>query len=164
MHKLASTPIEMECFETDDYEPNLQVGMWSMSSSKGYTPEPDYENLPPCGEISTYENGELVGKVRTEYKDISPDNFILDDDINAILNLFERLRQKYLETKDMRYWKELVRWLPAGWLQMRTTTMNYENLRTICAQRKGHKLSEWKQFIDWAYELPYSVPLIFDEQ
>jgi hypothetical protein len=72
----------------------------------------------------------------------------------------ERLRQKYLETKDKRYWKELVRWLPNGWLQTRTVTMNYENLRAMYHQREGHKLTEWKTFCEWCESLPYAEDFI----
>ena len=72
----------------------------------------------------------------------------------------EKLRRKYLETKDKRYWKELVRWLPSGWLQTRTITMNYENLRSIYHQRKNHKLTEWHQFCAWVESLPYAADFI----
>ena len=94
---------------------------------------------------------------------------------NAIIQYCEDLRLKYLETKDVRYWKELVRWLPEGWLQTRTVTMNYENLLAICSksQRRNHKLNEWsgkhttveQSFIQWARTLPYAQDFIFiDEQ
>lgn len=80
-----------------------------------------------------------------------------------LISALEQLRLKYLETKDKRYWKELVRILPEGWLQKRTVTMNYENLLSICRQRKGHRLTEWKSFIDWAKTLPYADDLLFVE-
>ena len=119
MHKLASTPITMDCFELDDYDDRLQL--------------------------------------------IDPQH--LDVRVNSFLNDLEQLRQLYNQTKDKRYWKELVRWLPEGWLQTRTVTMNYENLRAICHQRSGHKLTEWHQFIDWAHNcLPYASQLVFDEE
>jgi hypothetical protein len=122
MHKLASTPITLDCFETDDYDSNLLIS------------EPEYgdKEMPFRGFVE-----------------------------NLIENL-EELRQKYLETKDKRYWKELIRWLPNGWLQTRTITMNYENLRSMHHQRAGHKLSEWHSFLEWAQDLPYSKELIFD--
>lgn len=41
------------------------------------------------------------------------------------IEFLEYLRKKYLETKDQKYWKELIRWLPEGWLQTRTVTLNY---------------------------------------
>ena len=81
-----------------------------------------------------------------------------------IIPFLEKLRQKYNETKDTRYWKELIRLLPESWLQKRTVTMDYENLLAICSkgQRRNHKLTEWsKAFISWVRELPYAQELIF---
>ena len=72
----------------------------------------------------------------------------------------ESLRKKYLKTKDKRYWKELIRWLPNGWLQTRTVTLNYEILRNIYTQRCNHKLTEWHQFCDWIKTLPYANDLV----
>ena len=82
-----------------------------------------------------------------------------------MIEQLEFLRQKYLETKDKRYWKELVRWLPCGWLQTRTWTANYETIRAMCKQRRNHKLTEWSEsFIKWARNLPYAQYLIFDDE
>ena len=90
-----------------------------------------------------------------------------------MIEQLEFLRQKYLETKDKKYWKELVRWLPESWLQTRTWSANYEVVRSICQQRRNHKLNEWagkddpskNNFIKWAREeLPYAQYLIFDDE
>lgn len=116
MHKLSSTPITFECFETDDYD-----------------------------EIE-FDGGEVP----------------------AIINYLEALRNKYIETKDKRCWKELIRWLPESWLQKRTITMNYENLLMMYRQRKSHKLNEWSgldnselpNYISWIKSLPYADELI----
>lgn len=123
MHKLASTPITLECFETDDY----------------------------CGDLVyfTYDGDTLI-------------DYTINDIMQNIIEALEALRQKYNETKDKRYWKELIRWLPNGWLQTRTVTMNYENLRSMAHQRAGHKLSEWKAFCEWCEQLPYAKELIID--
>lgn len=73
----------------------------------------------------------------------------------------EFCRQKYNETKDKRYWKELIRLLPESWLQKRTITMNYENILNMYRQRKHHKLTEWsKSFCDWIKTLPYAEELL----
>ena len=77
-----------------------------------------------------------------------------------IIKYCEDLRQKYLETKDIRYWKELIRWLPESWLQTRTWTANYAVLRQIFHWRKSHKLTEWWSFCDWIRSLPYAEQLI----
>ena len=76
------------------------------------------------------------------------------------INDLEHLRKNYQETKDQRYWKELIRLLPESWLQTRTTTLNYEIIRNIYTQRKNHRLTEWHYFCDWVKTLPYSKELI----
>lgn len=84
-----------------------------------------------------------------------------------LIPFLEELRKEYNETKDKRYWKELIRLLPESWLQKRTVTMNYENLLNMCAkgQRRFHKLSEWSvDFISWARSLPYAQELIFIDE
>lgn len=86
-----------------------------------------------------------------------------------IIYMCETLRQKYLETKDKRYWRALVQVLPEGWLQTRTVTMSYENVYNMVHQRYTHKLNEWsgkddpwqENFVSWARSLPYAKELIF---
>lgn len=135
MHKLATTPITLDCFEIDDYDRNLSL-----------TDDPkDDDGLD---NISTFEED--------------------------IIYVLENIRQKYLETKDKRYWKELIRWLPESWLQKRTVTITYENLLAMCSkgQRRFHKLNEWSgqdspnmpNFISWARTLPYAQELIFIDE
>ena len=108
-----------------------------------------------------------------EYNDIYTYDDI-DDFKEYLIEHLEYLRKKYLETKDKKYWKELIRWLPESWLQTRTVTMNYENLFSMCSkgQRRFHKLNEWsgqddsslENFISWARTLPYAQELIFADE
>lgn len=109
MHKLASTPITMDCFEMDDYD---------------------------------------EGAGAEKYWDF-------------IIHGCESLRQKYNATKDKKYWKELIRLLPESWLQTRMWSANYSTLRNIIHWRTGHKLSEWRSFIEWCKTLPWSYELLF---
>lgn len=92
----------------------------------------------------------------------NPDMCMLDF-WNMLINDFEHLRLKYNETKDQRYWKELIRLLPESWLQTRTWTANYEILRNIYSQRKNHRLTEWHSFCDWIKTLPYARELILHD-
>ena len=119
-----------------------------------------------CFEIDDYqENLENWIDSTTNYE------FNLKQAIEVNISMLEGLRQKYLETKDVRFWKELIRWLPESWLQTRTVTMNYENLLAMCSksQRRFHKLNEWSgrkddsldNFISFARELPYAADFIF---
>lgn len=132
-------------------------------------------------DFDTYKVGTTANSTSTMHKlastPISPECFELDDynaEIEEYMLKFtcdnlERLRQKYNETKDKRYWKALVRWLPMGWLYRRTVTMTYENIYAIIHQRKNHKLNEWSgadnnaldNFIKWARTLPYADYLLF---
>ena len=129
-------------------------------------------------ELDSFEiddfNSNLVYYSLPEYNS----NEIMENDIGMfselIIEQLEYLRQKYIETNDKRYWKELVRWLPEGWLQTRTWTANYETIRAICSkgQRRFHKLNEWSgqdnpelpNFVSWARTLPYAQYLIFDDE
>lgn len=105
-----------------------------------------------CFEIDDFKN-ELKVKQSVDYE--YPQEEDLDYGVGNHIYLLEQLRVKYIETKDVRYWKELIRWLPESWLQTRTCTMNYENLMNMYHQRKNHKLSEWHTFCDWVLTLPY---------
>ena len=84
---------------------------------------------------------------------------ILDIKNRAVADI-EWLRKKYNETKDKRYWRLLIQINPDGWLQKRTWTGNYQNLRNMYFARKNHKLIEWIQFCQIIEQLPYSKELI----
>lgn len=104
-------------------------------------------------EITNYTipHGEECGLVYSDYQE-------------DIIDMCETLRQKYLETKDKRYWRALVQILPQSWLQTRTVTMTYENLRNMYFQRRNHKLIEWTLFCNWIKSLPYAKELITLEE
>ena len=166
MHKLATTPITLDCFETDDYNKDLGVGLWACAGGEEYVPEPEYNNPIESGYIKEIDEktGEILEEYTTFYSKDYDRNFVtIEHLIQGKINFLERLRRIYLETKDERYWKELIRWLPESWLQTRTWTANYAVLRNIIHWRKGHKLSEWSQFINWASALPYANELLLFE-
>lgn len=51
--------------------------------------------------------------------------------------------------------------IPMGTMQKTVDMMSYQCIRNIVKQRKGHRLPEWKTFIDWARTLPLANELIF---
>ena len=93
--------------------------------------------------------------------DLPTDDYvrILDIKNRAVADV-EWLRKKYNETKDKRYWRLLIQINPDGWIQKRTWTGNYQNLRNMYFARKNHKLIEWIQFCQIIEQLPYSKELI----
>ena len=97
--------------------------------------------------------------------DLPTDDYvrILDIKNRAVADV-EWLRKKYNETKDKRYWRLLIQINPDGWLQKRTWTGNYQNLRNMYFARKNHKLIEWIQFCQIIEQLPYSKELICYEK
>lgn len=132
MHKLAETPITRDCFLLNKTNDELH-----------------FETIV---EIPTIDQ-------KTTKLDFTTN---LKQDIDHIINTCEMLRQKYNETKDVRYWRALIELLPESWCQTRTVTLNYENLLSICKQRRNHKLPEWREdFISWARDLSYAQDLIF---
>lgn len=70
-------------------------------------------------------------------------------------------RKKYLETKDKRYWWQMIQLLPSSYNQKRTVCLNYEVLSHIYVDRRNHKLDEWHTFCDWIERLPHAKEMIF---
>lgn len=108
-----------------------------------------------CFEMGDYNNLKVYDNEPYKINDYT------DDCWDEIINICETLRQRYNETKDQRYWKELIRILPESWQQTRTWTNNYAGLRNIYFQRKNHRLTEWSNdFCSWVKTLPYAAELI----
>lgn len=122
-------------------------------------------------EYDTYKVGTVANSCSTMHKihakafsrdDFSCDrmsDFALECLDNTITALEDR-RVKYLETKDTAYWHDMIQLLPSSYNQMRTCTMNYENLINIYYARRNHKLPEWHTFCNWIASLPYAKELI----
>lgn len=86
----------------------------------------------------------------TEYRFSSTDLLKLE------ITVLNQCRDKYLETKDKKYWWQMIQLLPGSYNQKRTVMLNYEVLTNIYNSRKNHKLDEWHYFCDWIKMLPYS--------
>ena len=72
------------------------------------------------------------------------------------IGILNELRELYINTKDKRYWYNMIQLLPSSYNQKRTVMMNYEVLANMYNSRKNHKLDEWRDFCDWIKTLPYS--------
>lgn len=83
--------------------------------------------------------------------------------MQGIVEYLEKLRLEFIETKDKQVWYDIIQLLPSSYNQMRTCTMNYENLVNIYHARKNHKLDEWHTFCDYIKTLPYANELIVCE-
>lgn len=81
--------------------------------------------------------------------------------IYYFIHRINRAREQYIETKDKKYWWQMIQLLPSSYNQRRTITLNYEVLYNIYGSRRNHKLDEWSiGFMDWIKSLPYAEELI----
>ena len=80
-----------------------------------------------------------------------------------IVQTLNHYREKYLETKDKKYWWQMIQLLPSSYNQKRTVMLNYEVLANMYHSRKNHKLNEWRDFCEWIKALPYSEIIIGEE-
>ena len=99
-----------------------------------------------------------IGLINNEYLEDSAFNCM-----RAIIIFLNTYREKFLETKDKRYWWQMIQLLPSSYNQRRTVMLNYEVLAGIYPKRKDHKLDEWHDFCDWIKGLPYSEIITLEE-
>ena len=126
-------------------------------------------------EFDTYKVGTVSNSCSTMHK-IHAKEFSMDDFSNEHLSekglgsLWRTIddlnyaRKMFLDTKDKQYWWDMIQLLPTSYNQKRTITMNYENLYSICNQRKGHKLDEWHHLIAWCRKLPWADEILFFQE
>ncbi len=122
-------------------------------------------------EFDTYKVGTVANSTSTMHKihakpferaDFSTDHMTPAtlDKMDSLIEYLEGLRLQYVETKDKALWYDIIQLLPSSYNQMRTCTLNYENLINIHRARKAHKLEEWHTFCHWIESLPYADDLI----
>lgn len=90
--------------------------------------------------------------------DTGDDNFCYTskDALQVICDILNHHRFMYLETKDKKYWWQMIQLLPSSYNQKRTIMLNYEVLANIYKSRQNHKLDEWRDFCKWIKTLPHS--------
>jgi hypothetical protein len=123
-------------------------------------------------EFDTYKVGTVANSCSTMHKihakaferdDFSCDR--LDEGglaaLDSLISYLEAERVKFCEDKSNKQaWHNMIQLLPSSYNQMRTVTLNYENLINIYYARRTHKLAEWHTLCDWISELPYAKDII----
>ena len=121
-------------------------------------------------EFSTYKVGTVANSCSTMHKihakefdisDFSTEHLITGPDsplelVHDTIAMLNTMRKFYLETKDKKYWWQMIQLLPSSYNQKRTVMLNYEVLCNMFAARCNHKLDEWHTLCDWMETLPYS--------
>lgn len=130
MHKIAEKEFTLEDFSTEhltEFIPGQKLKGW------------------------TLEDNDLI-----LLDDNSDHGYSSVDILSIIIKTLNFNRKKFLETKDKKYWWNMIQLLPSSYNQTRNVMMNYEVLANIYRQRKNHKLDEWREFCKWIESLPYS--------
>lgn len=78
--------------------------------------------------------------------------------------MLNKARELYLQTKDKRFWWQMIQLLPSSYNQTRNVMLNYEVLANMYHSRKNHKLDEWREFCSWIETLPYSELITGEEK
>lgn len=78
------------------------------------------------------------------------------DILKATIKMLNTARDLFLETKDKKYWWQMIQLLPTSYNQRRSIDLNYEVLAKQYRERKNHKLDCWRQYCEWIKTLPYS--------
>lgn len=86
-------------------------------------------------------------------------NCTATDVLTLTIDMLNIYRQKFLASKDKKYWWQMIQLLPSSYNQLRTVTLNYAVLLNMYKSRKNHKLDEWKEFCDMIETLPYFLPI-----
>ena len=113
-----------------------------------------YDHIP-LG-TANYENS-LDCKKEKMFFPMNDDIYFSSEDVlDFTIRGLNHYRELYLETKDKKYWWQMIQLLPSSYNQRRTIMLNYEVLANMYKSRKNHKLDEWNEFCKWIETLPYS--------
>ena len=124
-------------------------------------------------EFDTYKIGTTADSCSTMHKihakefeldDFSHEHLSYEDNcfyfLGQTVDVLNQCRDLYLETKDKKWWWQMIQLLPSSYNQRRTVTFTYENVVTMIRQRTGHKLDEWNDFVSILKSLPYVQEII----
>lgn len=126
-------------------------------------------------QMDTYTSGKVQNSTSTMHtitrKHLSMEdfavNYINEDSISLDMMMRNTIDyiNKLIDTYNMEsttaaekaaLWRAIIDILPSSYMQRRMVFLSYETLANIYNQRKGHKLAEWKEFLEWIEKLPYS--------
>ena len=124
-----------------------------------------------CFEWEDFSNEHLMADPRGEFSDVplivnpADTDCALDptDIMELTITMLNACREKYLSTKDIRYWIQMIQLLPDSYNQKRTLSFNYTAAAHMRHARKNHKLNEWPELCAAIESLPYSELITGEE-
>ncbi len=130
MHKIHEKEFKFSDFSTEHLN-----DIWNYSQ----------RTLDEVPTINLHSGPESIGSFT-----LSPMNIMA-----LIIVMLNKCRDLYLQTKDKKYWWQMIQLLPSSYNQRRTVMLNYEVLANIYKSRRNHKLDEWRKMCEWIEALPY---------
>lgn len=121
-------------------------------------------------EFDTYKVGTVSNSCSTMHK-IAAKEFTLDDfshehigdvpncdpmyyaALEGTIMALNEARRCFIDTKDNKFWWQMIQLLPSSYNQRRTIDLNFEVLLKQYRERKNHKLDEWHTYCDWIKEI-----------
>ncbi len=108
-------------------------------------------------------NDEVENIIKNDIHCYDPDLELEVSCWRMVLKTLNKLRDKYLETKDPDIFLRIRDILPSGYNQRATFSMNYENIINMIRQRKDHRIPEWREFCQYMIDnLPLLKELLED--
>ena len=123
-------------------------------------------------EFETYKIGTVSNSCSTMHK-IAAKEFTFDDfshehigdvpncdpmyyaALEGTVIALNEARRCFIDTKDKKFWWQMIQLLPSSYNQLRTVDLNYEVLLNQYFQRKDHKLDEWRIYCEQIKCFPY---------
>lgn len=129
-------------------------------------------------EYDTYKIGTAANSCSTMHRihakeftmdDFSHEHLLVPEKLETIIRWLNAYRTMYVTWLDSDIhrddcgnpvtkkdiWWQMIQLLPSSYNQRRTVDINYEVVMTMIRQRTGHKLDEWREFLEAIEDLPY---------
>lgn len=106
--------------------------------------------------LDDFSHEHLINSACMEIQEIQTVHVSPTQSMLTTIECLNSYRDLYLETKDKKYWWQMIQLLPSTYNQTRNLMLNYEVLSKIYWARKNHKLDEWRTFCEWIENIPYS--------
>lgn len=125
-------------------------------------------------EFDTYKVGTVANSCSTMHTihkkeftlgDFSHEHLVMETYkcLEYTIKILNGYREIYLQTKDKKYWWQMIQLLPSSYNQKRTVMLNYEVLANMYKSRRNHKLDCWHTLCDWMETLPMSELITGEE-
>lgn len=110
-------------------------------------------------ELQRYHFIDFVSSMSTMHRLHVMDRQYSEHTAPEVIGAFEEVVECYNEVPTEANFLRMIYSYPSGLLLTARLTTNYQQLKTMYAQRKNHRLPEWRLFCQWIETLPMTKEL-----